>query len=70
MVMHRYIIELTPQSIDPRDPRGNIVTFIRQRRNTFGIWVEEHKRSLSFPTLVEARAACTALILAHTDADA
>lgn len=68
--MHRHIIELTPQSTDPRDPRGNIVTFIRRRRNKFGIWVEERKLSLSFPTLVEAQAACTALTRVCTDADA
>lgn len=68
--MHRYIIELTPQSANPLDPQGNIVTFTRRRRNKFGIWVEERKLSMSFPTLVEAQAACTALTRVCTDADA
>lgn len=56
--MRKYIIELTTRS---DNPQGRTVTFTEQRCNGFGIWVKERNFSLSFPTLVEARAACMAL---------
>lgn len=56
--MRKYIIELTQRNTNPQ---GHTVTFIEQRCNGFGIWVKERNFSLSFPTLVEACAACMAL---------
>lgn len=56
--MRKYTIELTQRNTNPQ---GHTVTFIEQRCNGFGIWVEERNLSLSFPTFVEARAAYTTL---------
>lgn len=67
--MHRNILKLTPCNPDSPDSHAYRITLTRQRRNNFGIWVEEYKKSITFPSYTEAQAACMALTWGwHEDA--